>query len=227
MKCSAVIVAGGMGTRLGNTIPKAFVPLAGKELFRYSLEVFVASEYFSEVIIVVPQEAVEDTNNLLMELSLSLPCHAIAGGKERWNSVQNGVAEASGDIVFIHDAARPFLTENIIKDLLDNMGDEAGIITANPVVDTVRTFNGTYCGTTVDRSTLIAVGTPQVFRVAALDECYAKADTLSALPTDEAMLLEAFGKKVKFSYGDPLNFKVTTPSDFRIAEALVAQEKMR
>lgn len=223
MNCSAVIVAGGMGTRLGKAIPKAFVPLAGKELFRYSLEIFLKSNLFCEVIVVVPQEAVVDTNALLESLQTPIPCKAIAGGEERWNSVQNGVNEVSGEVVFIHDAARPFLTDSIINELIKNLDDDAGIITANPVVDTVRTFDGDYCGTTVDRSTLIAVGTPQVFKVAALQECYSKADSLTTLPTDEAMLLEAFGKKVKFSYGDPLNFKVTTPSDFRIAEALVAQ----
>lgn len=223
MNCSAVIVAGGMGTRLGKAIPKAFVPLAGKELFRYSLEVFLKSDLFVEVIVVVPEEAVADTNSLLDSLNTTIPCTAIAGGKERWNSVQNGVNAVTGEVVFIHDAARPFLSEKIIRDLVEHMGEEAGIITANPVVDTVRTFHGDYCGTTVDRSTLIAVGTPQVFRVSELKECYTKADTLTSLPTDEAMLLEAFGKKVKFTYGDPLNFKVTTPSDFTIAEALVAQ----
>lgn len=224
MNCTAVIVAGGMGSRLGKSIPKAFVPLAGKELFRHSLELFDKTSLFEDMIVVVPAEAVEDTNALLEGLNLTTPTKAIGGGAERWNSVQNGVNEAKGEVVFIHDAARPFITEKILTDLIDQMGDEEGIITANPVVDTVRTFDGDYCGKTVDRSTLIAVGTPQVFKVPALQECYKKAAEVGTIPTDEAMLLEAFGKKVKFCYGDPINFKVTTPSDFRIAEALMAQK---
>lgn len=225
MNCTAIIVAGGMGSRLGRSIPKAFVPLGGKELFRYSLEIFDASNLFSEIIIVVPVEAVEESNALIRRLNCTTPTVAIGGGVERWNSVKNGVDRASTDLVLIHDAARPFVTESIIKELLRDLGNDAGIITANPVVDTVRTFDGDYCGTTVDRSTLIAVGTPQLFVASKLHECYEKAHTLSVLPTDEAMLLEAFGEKVKFSYGAPKNFKVTTPSDFEIAEALVTQSE--
>lgn len=223
MICTAVIVAGGMGTRLGKPIPKAFVPLAGKEIFRYSLEIFDTSALFDEIIVVVPSVAVDATNKLLNSLNIDTASCAIAGGKERWQSVQNGVECAKGELVFIHDAARPFVTDDILRGLLKAIGTEDGIITANPVVDTVRKFDGDYCGQTVDRSTLIAVGTPQVFRTAVLKECYRDVHTLKALPTDEAMLLETFHKKVKFSFGDPANFKITTPSDFEIAEALVAK----
>ncbi len=225
MKCTAIIVAGGMGSRLGKSIPKAFVPLAGKELFRYSLELFDKMHIFGEIVIVVPAEAVEQTSKLLATLNLETTCSAIAGGKERWNSVKNGVDQAEGNLLFIHDAARPFLTDEVVTDLYNQIGDEDGIITANPVVDTVRTFNGEYCGETVDRSTLIAVGTPQVFLKTVLVECYDKAEQMHITPTDEAMLLEVCGKKVKFSYGDPANFKVTTPADFEIAEALVSKRE--
>lgn len=222
MTSSMVIVAGGMGKRLGKPIPKAFVPLAGKELFRYSLELFDSMNRFESIVLVVPEAAVEDTKEKIEEMGLSTNCIVIAGGAERWNSVENGVRAAGDvDIVAIHDAARPFITAEVVTELLERAETCDGVITANPVVDTVREFSGDTCGTTVDRSKLIAVGTPQVFQKAVIVDCFEKATDLPSIPTDEAMLLEAFGKEVKFCYGDPLNFKVTAPSDIIIAEAII------
>ncbi len=222
MKYSAVIVAGGMGKRLGKPMPKAFVPLAGKELFRYSLELFDKMNKFDSIILVVPAEAVAETEAKVISLNLTTVVRIVAGGAERWNSVENGVRAAGDvDVVAIHDAARPFLTEKLVEELLIASENCDGVITANPVVDTVREFSGEFCGTTVDRSKLIAVGTPQLFKTSVLLDCFEKATDLETIPTDEAMLLEAFGKKVEFRYGDPLNFKVTAPSDMIIAEAII------
>ncbi len=223
MTSSAVIVAGGMGKRLGKPIPKAFVPLAGKELFRYSLELFDKMARFESIVLVVPAEAVEETEIKISAMSITTPCTVIAGGRERWNSVETGVRAAGEvDIVCIHDAARPFLTAELVDELLVSAESCDGVITANPVVDTVREFHGNVCGKTVDRSKLIAVGTPQLFKRNVLLSCFEQAPKMNIVPTDEAMLLEAFGKSVLFSYGDPLNFKVTAPSDMIIAEAVIS-----
>jgi len=225
MKQSAVIVAGGMGKRLGKPIPKAFVEIAGKEMFRYSLEIFDSLNCFESIVLVVPSEAVEETNDKVREGSYKTSVVVVAGGVERWNSVENGVI-AAGDVelVAIHDAARPFVTKDVVLGLLEQAKLHDGIITANPVVDTVREFHGEICGKTIDRSKLIAVGTPQVFNRVTLLECFDISRHQGIIPTDEAMLLENCGKKVHFLYGDPLNFKVTAPSDMILAEAIV---KMR
>ncbi len=223
MSCSVVIVAGGMGKRLGKPIPKAFVPIAGKEMFRYSLELFDSMNRFKSIVLVVPAEAVEATEDKLSALNLQTNCVVIAGGEERWNSVENGVRAAGDvDVVAIHDAARPFVTEAVVETLLKSIESCTGVITANPVVDTVREFSGDLCGATVDRSTLIAVGTPQVFQKDVLLNCFNRIECLDSIPTDEAMLLEAFGERVKFVYGDPLNFKVTAPSDMVLADAILS-----
>lgn len=223
MTSSVVIVAGGMGKRLGKPIPKAFVPLAGKEMFRYSLELFDSMNIFTSIVLVVPADAVAASEEKIDALNLKTAVKVVAGGAERWNSVENGVIAAGDvDIVAIHDAARPFITEAVMNDLLTAAETCDGVITANPVVDTVREFSGDLCGTTVDRSKLIAVGTPQLFKRNLLLECFRKAVDMNIIPTDEAMLLEQFGKEVKFTYGDPLNFKVTTPSDITIAEAILS-----
>ncbi len=222
MKQSAVIVAGGMGKRLGKPIPKAFVEIANKEMFRYSLELFDSMGCFESIVLVVPAEAVEETKEKVIHGSYTTNVIVVEGGEERWNSVENGViASGNVDLVAIHDAARPFVTEAVVNGLLEEAATYAGIITANPVVDTVREFHGHICGKTIDRSKLIAVGTPQVFNRATLLECFDTARHSGIIPTDEAMLLESCGKKVHFIYGDPLNFKVTAPSDMILAEAIV------
>ncbi len=225
MNITAVLVAGGMGKRLGKPQPKAFVNLAGKEIFRYAFETLDETALFDKIIIVVPKEAVESTKEKLSKLDYATSTEVIAGGAERWNSVENGVLEADGELVMIHDAARPFLTSKVITDLTQTIGKSAGVITATPVIDTVRTFEENRCGTTLDRSAMIAVGTPQLFNREILTECFQKAYTMDTIPTDEAMLLEKCNHQVYFTWGDRLNFKVTTPEDLEIAEAILAQRK--
>ena len=222
MSIAAIIVAGGMGKRLGEPIPKAFVPLKGKELFSYSLDVFEKSTLFAKIIIVIPELALESTRQKMENFNLTTPWEVVVGGAERWNSVKNGV-DAAGAVekVLIHDAARPFVTLKVINDLIANQQEAPGIITATPVIDTVRHFDGDSCSDTVDRSTMIAVGTPQLFTTSILQECFIAGESMATLPTDEAMLLQECDKEVKFTWGDRLNFKVTTPEDIILAEALI------
>lgn len=222
MSVAAVIVAGGMGRRFGNAIPKAFVPLRGKELFLYSLELFDAMNCFESIVVVVPQDACRATKEICAQRSLSTPIHIVAGGAERWQSVQQGVHKAGNvDQVLIHDAARPFVTKEIVLDLLNRSENIPGIITATPVVDTVRYFKEEHCGETIDRSQLIAVGTPQVFDRTVLLECFSAGEQMDQLPTDEAMLLQKCGYPVTFVWGNRLNFKLTTPEDMNLAEAII------
>ena len=222
MSIAAVIVAGGMGKRLGQPIPKAFVPLNNKELFSYALDVFDASRLFDTIVVVIPAEAEESTIEKMQNYHLTTPWKVVVGGAERWNSVKNGVDACGCKRVLIHDAARPFVTRKVIDDLLENQKEAPGIITATPVIDTVRHFENESCRETVDRSTMIAVGTPQLFDTAILQECFTAGESMTTLPTDEAMLLQECGKEVKFYWGDRLNFKVTTPEDMLMAEALIA-----
>ena len=229
---SAVIVAGGMGKRLGKEIPKAFVPIGEKELFMYSAEIFDGMQIFNEIIIVVPETAISETEQKTKHFSTKVI--VIAGGIERHNSVENGVNSASGEVVLIHDAARPFITKNLVSGLLENYNksDFSGIISANLVVDTMRKFSENLCGETINRDELISVGTPQIFDKKILLNCFAKLaeDELKireprlSRPTDEAMLVQKFGHKVGWVKGSKLNFKVTTPEDIILAEAIVNAE---
>lgn len=218
---SAIIVAGGMGKRLGKEIPKAFVPIGEKELFMYSAEVFDEMEMFNEIIIVVPETAISETRQKTKNFSTKVI--VVAGGKERHNSVENGINSASGEIVLIHDAARPFITKELVEELIENYNnsDFSGVISANPVVDTIRKFSGNLCGKTINRDELIAVGTPQVFDKKILLDSFSKIEISDDIPTDEAMLVQNFGYEVGWVKGSKLNFKVTTPEDIILAEAVI------
>lgn len=218
---SAIIVAGGMGKRLGKEIPKAFVPIGDKELFMYSAEIFDDMKIFNEIIIVVPETAIEETKKKTAKFTTKVI--VVAGGKERHNSVENGINNASGETVLVHDAARPFISKELVAGLIENYKntDFSGVISANLVVDTIRKFHGDLCGKTINRDELISVGTPQVFNKEILLDCFSKIEISDSIPTDEAMLVQNFGYEVGWVKGSKLNFKVTTPEDMILAEAIV------
>jgi len=221
MNVSAVIVAGGMGKRLEKEIPKAFVPILGKELFLYSAQVFDKTQIFNEIVIVAAQTAIEETIQKTKDLSTKII--VVEGGKERHNSVENGVKATSGDTVLIHDAARPFVTSRLVGELVEyyEKQNAHGVISANPIVDTIRKFDGNICKETVNREELIAVATPQIFDKKILLNCFEKICEMDKIPTDEAMLVQRFGYKVVWLKGDKLNFKITTPQDLILAEAVI------
>ncbi|ERP31617.1 2-C-methyl-D-erythritol 4-phosphate cytidylyltransferase [Chitinivibrio alkaliphilus] len=222
---TAILVAGGMGTRLGEPIPKAFVPLGKKPLFLHAFRVFDEYPAVSAIRLIVPAGYEAAAEEYLQEHAFHTPHLILPGGEQRWESVRIGVESAETELVCIHDAARPFVSAQVMEELSNNLGEDAGVITVNRVTDTVRTFSGQYCGTTVNRDSLISVGTPQLFRRQVLLSCYAKVDREKSLPTDEAMLLEQQGIPVRFSYGDPRNFKVTTPAEYTMAQALLSWEE--
>jgi 2-C-methyl-D-erythritol 4-phosphate cytidylyltransferase len=217
-----VIVAGGAGARLGHRLPKAFVELAGMPLFVHALEVFKNHALTDAIILVVPEAMIDAAKEKIAFMQRDKKIHIIKGGKERCRSVQNGVKTSSAEWVMVHDAARPFLSHAVIDAVLEKTPHYDAIITVTPETDTVRTFENDRCKATVDRNTLVRVGTPQLFRKSKLLKSFQFIDNAAFSPTDEAMLMEKMGIPVGIAWGDPLNFKITTKSDFILAEALCA-----
>lgn len=224
-KTSTIIAAGGMGNRLGGDTPKAFIQLGGKPLFLHSLEVFDQHPAVSEIILVVPDDSVDKAKNIIDTLTTLKKVTVVPGGVERWQSVKNGVeaTDSSTEWIITHDAARPFVTKEVIDSLLEKCSTYKCAITATPVEDTIRRFENDRCIATIDRSLLIRVGTPQLFHRQSLLDAFVHAETMTLPPTDEAMLMEKSGIEVGFSWGDPQNFKITTQSDLEIAEAILLQ----
>jgi 2-C-methyl-D-erythritol 4-phosphate cytidylyltransferase len=218
----AIIVAGGSGKRLGSEIPKAFVLLAGKPLFMHSCTQFDTHVSIKSIVLVVPEEKIDAAIDIVSNSNLAKKAQVVAGGKERWQSVQNGVNACTSEWVLVHDAARPFVSHAVIDSVLEKMAGFDAVITVTPEVDTVRHFKDDRAMETVDRSTLVRVGTPQLFRTAMLKKAFLSAERMVPPPTDEAVLMEAMGIPVAIAWGDPLNFKITTQSDLLLAEALCA-----
>jgi len=220
----AVIVAAGSGTRLGFSTPKAFVPVAGKPMLQHSVEVFSAHPSVSRLILVVPASLVDETERRFQALTDIV---VTEGGAERWESVRNGCSVATSPWVLIHDAARPLLTTAVIDSLLALRQEYRCAFTATPVVDTIRTFSGTAAGETIDRSTLVRVGTPQMFDREVLMTAFSHIHEFATPPTDEVMLVQKTGIPAGIASGDPNNFKITTKEDLEVAEALLSRDAER
>lgn len=212
-----IIVAAGSGTRLGYPTPKAFVPLAGKEILRYSFETFQRYSGTQNIILVVPETYIAIVKKAFTGTAATI----IAGGTERWESVRNGCSATTAEWVLVHDGARPFVTDAVITSLLEKRNEYDCVFTATPVVDTIRKYDGTLAGETVDRSALVRVGTPQLFKRAHLAEGLKQAPMMQPPPTDDVMLMQWLDIPVGIAWGDPNNFKITTREDLAMAEALL------
>jgi 2-C-methyl-D-erythritol 4-phosphate cytidylyltransferase len=223
MTITAIIVAAGSGSRLGGPTPKGFIRLGRKALFLYSLEMLLSHKAVADAVLVVPKGFEPRARKIVTGSGIKKNVAIVAGGRERWQSVENGVRAARAEWVLVHDAARPFVTRAVIDAMLEKKNKFDCVITATPEVDTVRVVKGELAGEIVDRSKLVRVGTPQLFRRSLLLEAFATArDLPSPPPTDEAALMQRIRVPVALAAGDPANFKITTPADLSIAEALIA-----
>jgi 2-C-methyl-D-erythritol 4-phosphate cytidylyltransferase/2-C-methyl-D-erythritol 2,4-cyclodiphosphate synthase len=214
----ALIVAAGSGTRLGGEVPKQYLPLAGRAVLRHSVETFLRHPAISGVRVVISAEHRALYDSAVMGLPMLPP---VAGGASRQDSVRNGLeslADLRPDRVLIHDAARPFLTAEIVDRTLAALDDAPGVIVAVPVADTLKRGQDGRVAGTVDRSALWRAQTPQAFRYA--DILAAHRQAKGAAMTDDAAVAEAAGLPVKLVMGADDNFKITTADDLRRAERL-------
>jgi 2-C-methyl-D-erythritol 4-phosphate cytidylyltransferase len=215
----ALIVAAGRGERLGSGRPKALVQLAGKPMVQWSVEALRAVEAVERIVVAMPAADLESAPEGTV---------AVIGGEARSQSVLAALsASGQGDPVIVHDAARPLAPPSLFEAALAELEQSGadGVIAASPVPDTIKEVasGGRTVSRTLDRSRLWAVHTPQVFRREALGRALREAsDELLASATDDAWLIERAGGVVRVVEGDPRNIKVTTPTDLRLAETLLA-----
>ncbi|MEV0357296.1 2-C-methyl-D-erythritol 4-phosphate cytidylyltransferase [Nocardia sp. NPDC050697] len=215
----ALVPAAGRGVRLGETLPKAFVPVGGTPMIKLSVDGLIASGAVDGIVVMVPPELVESAVALLPG-----SVRVVVGGAERTDSVRAGLAAAADAThVLVHDAARALTPPDLVRRVVAALraGHDA-VIPALPVVDTVKSVDrdGVVTGTP-DRGGLRAIQTPQGFAAEPLRRAYAD-PALSA--TDDAGLVERLGIPVHTVAGDPLAFKITTPLDLILAGAVRAGE---
>jgi len=205
----ALLVAAGRGERLGSQGPKALITVAGRSLLEWSLLALQAAPGIDEIVVALP-EGVDAPPGAV----------GVAGGRERSHSVRHALAASTGDPVLVHDAARPMVTVDLIEACLAAVARDGvdAVVAAAPVTDTVKRAGPDHrVAETLDRTTLWAVQTPQVFRRAALEAVLAQDDDVLAAATDDASLVERAGGTVIVVPASADNFKVTTPIDLELA----------
>lgn len=221
-KFAVVLPAGGLGKRMGGSVPKQLMLLGGKPVYQYSLETFLAMEEIAEVVMAVPSDwksHFEEDLKVLQNKNLN-KLKIVEGGAERWQSVKNGVSAlaSAAEYVLVHDVARPFISESVIRELCKTLVEKGACLVAKPAVDTVKIAEDGLVKTTVDRRTVWLAQTPQAARIDLLKELYGRIEKepLQFTPTDEASILEHFQVPVYIVKGESRNDKLTTPEDFEI-----------
>lgn len=220
-------MASGKGLRMGQTVPKQFIDVGGKTILEYSLDFFHNDEATEEIILVLPADEMTDRAQELKSRYGKIR-EIVAGGKERIDSVRNGVLGFSSqmDIVAVHDGVRPFVSTNMWRRLLSACEEGAlAVVPAIPVKDTIKRVSGTTVLETLDRSELRAIQTPQVFGHVLLRDALQKPPSM--VYTDEASLMEAKGQKVQIVSGDEMNRKITEPEDLAWMKSKVETPEMR
>tara|TARA_Y100000782_G_C10184202_1_gene265534 strand:+ start:629 stop:1315 length:687 start_codon:yes stop_codon:yes gene_type:complete len=220
-KISAIIPAAGSGSRFGEV--KQFKDLAGQPLIFHSINLFIRCSIIDEVVVVVQEKYVKPIYHDILSISAGKPIKSIAGGLNRQDSVQNGVlaADSESTLVCIHDAARPFVTEDLIITSVSACEKYDGAIVALPSLDTVKLSEGEKVKETIDRKKVWFAQTPQTFQKSKLIQALNMAKRRNLVATDESTLMEHMGFSIGLVEGHANNFKITTKEDWERAENLI------
>lgn len=219
-----VIVAAGTGSRMKKDINKQFIKLKNKEIVAHTIEKFYNSENIDDIVVVIREDEEEYFNKNIKEKYGFTDIKVAHGGNERQDSVFNGIKmlKKECDVVLIHDGARPFVTEDIIKRSINKANEHNAIVVGVKVKDTIKVVsdNGNIVDTP-NRSYLWAVQTPQVFKYDIITKAYEDAYNNNYYGTDDAMLVERIGYNVKMIEGSYNNIKITTQEDLEFGEQIL------
>ena len=226
--CSAVVVAAGSAQRMQG-VDKIMTEIAGEPVILRSLRTLSACEQIDEIIVVTRQDLLEPIAQLCHDAGLTKVKQVVLGGADRAHSVLNGVSEADkrAKIIAVHDGARPFVTEEIVAEVIDEAIRSGAAAPAVPVADTIKTAKDGAVTGTLNRSELFAVQTPQAFDaellIGALHYCTGRNVPI----TDDCSAVESLGKQVVLTAGSTENIKITTPLDLVLGEAIAAWQSAK
>ncbi|MEW6248447.1 MAG: 2-C-methyl-D-erythritol 4-phosphate cytidylyltransferase [Nitrospirota bacterium] len=227
----ALVPAAGRGLRMGGTVPKQFLALGGLPLLVHALRVLEASPEIHRIIVAVPRTEREYClDQVVVPHGFKKVGKIVSGGEHRQDSVRHALAEVDEEteIVLVHDAVRPFLTERMVRDVIEQAAKHGAAIVAIPMRDTVKQVGADGAiERTVDRRHLWLAQTPQAFRRDWLEEAHRKAQLEGIRATDDAHLVELLGRRVAVVEGSGENIKVTRPEDMVIGEAILAARRRR
>ena len=222
--CAAILVAAGSSSRMEGQ-DKLLAELGGMTVLERSALAFEQNDRISELVVVTRADRLEEISKLLDTQDLSKLTMVVAGGETRADSVRAGLEQISkkASLVAIHDAARPLVSQRIINETVAMAIKTRASAPAIPVKDTIKVAKSGAVTDTLDRKTLFAVQTPQVFDADLLRAAHKKAEKSGKELTDDCLAAEQLGLKVFLTQGDETNLKITTPLDLRIA-ALILEE---
>ncbi|MEP6846274.1 MAG: 2-C-methyl-D-erythritol 4-phosphate cytidylyltransferase [Panacibacter sp.] len=219
MKKYAVIVAGGVGTRMGNAMPKQFLLLKGKPVLWYTIDSFLRAYDDMQIILVLPKDHLKKGEKIINQLNAEGKVFLVEGGNTRFDSVKEGLKKVQDDaVVFVHDGVRCLISVPLIKRCYNQAVEKGSAVPAVAATDSVRIVkNGAHYVS--DRQQVRIIQTPQTFLsnliLPAFEQEYNEAFT------DEATVVEAFGSTVFLTEGEYDNIKITRPIDLLIAERII------
>lgn len=221
---SAIVVAAGKGLRFKSKIPKPVVKLNFKPILIYSLEIISKHPLINEIILVINRENQKAIVREVKKYRINKICKVVKGGRRRQDSVLNGLkaVDKNTDFVLIHDAARPFIDSKVLSSIINEASRTGAAIAGVPVKATIKkatkTASKVIVKETLDRNNLWEIQTPQVFGKNLILKAFDKFGKVNV--TDDAMLVEKLGRKVRIVTGSYRNIKITTPEDLSLAEAI-------
>jgi len=237
MKVVVIIPAAGLGTRMApapssktkKSVPsKQFTELGGTPILIHTLRKFASHPRVAEIFVALRKDEIAGFRERLEAEAkdvLQKKVELVEGGEHRQQSVANALARVSAapdDVILVHDAVRPFVTEEIIDEVIEGAKKHGAAIAGMPAVDTIkqvdRTADGALIATTIPRERVVMAQTPQGFRYEILKRAVDEACADGFMGTDEASLVERSGGAVAVVMGSPRNLKITTPSDMELAE---------
>ena len=222
MNKAAILVAGGKGMRMGTSLPKQYLPLAGKPVLMHTLEKFFSADPSLHLILVLPKDDFDYWKALCENHNFTLPHELVAGGESRFQSVKSGLMALSftEGLVAIHDGVRPFVTEQVIQSSFAEAAKSGSAIPVVSLKDSLRKVDSNGKSSFQDRASFRLVQTPQTFQVAQLLKAFSVEEL--DIFTDDATVYEHQGWEITLIEGNSENIKLTTPEDLAFAEFLMA-----
>lgn len=218
-KLYAIIVAGGKGMRMGKDLPKQFLPIEGTPILMHTLQAFYDYAPSVTLIVVLPSDQQAYWSRLCGDYHFTIPHSVVSGGETRFHSVKNGLACIKGEgLVAVHDGVRPFVHRDTIDRCFAVAHESGAAVPVVEVVDSLRKVEDDG-SRAVSRKDYRIVQTPQVFDISLLKEAYKQPYTVDF--TDDASVVEAYGRKISLVDGNRENIKITSPFDLVIAEAFL------
>jgi len=228
-KLAVIIPAAGSGSRMGGTRPKPFLEIGGRSILSYTIEAFLKVDEVAQVIVPVSEEWMGEVQGIFESLkSRDVDFEVVNGGSERQYSIYNALKKVDDkvDLIAVHDAVRPFISETLIKKTCKMAFDFGGAIVGVPAKDTIKQVDDELSiRNTPDRKFLWQAQTPQIFKKELLIKAYESAINESFIGTDDASLVERIGGEVKMVEGERENLKITYPVDLKIAELIITEKE--